>query len=412
MASLSRADKEGPLSGVRVLDLTHLLAGPYCTMILADLGAEVWKVEPPGGEVGRRIGPRRGDLPAYFASVNRGKKSLAVDLRRPEGREIVLELARRADVFVENFRPGVLARLGLGPEALRRENPRLVYASITGFGQDGPRAQEPALDIVVQALGGLLSVTGQPGGPPVRPGVSLGDSVAGMFAAAGILAALYRRERTGEGDYLDLAMLDSQVTLMENALARYFATGQVPRAEGTRHPAVSPFRAFATADGHLVVAILPDDARRWEALCRILGRPELTREERFREGAGRLRHREALEGILEDLFRRRSTEEWLGALRSEGIPCAPVQDVAQVTRDPQVRHRGAIREIPDGLGGRFRVADTPFRFRGARTGPQGAPPAVGEHTEEILREVLGWDAERLARLRRAAVLGSGEEQAR
>ncbi|MBD3334243.1 MAG: CoA transferase [Candidatus Eisenbacteria bacterium] len=384
-----------PLSGVRVLDLSQILAGPYCTMILADLGCDVVKIElPPEGDRARTIGPGQQGMSAYFASVNRGKRSAVVDWRTAAGAELVRRLAGRTDILVENHRPGVLERAGLGPRELLDRSPRLIYASVTGFGHSGPYRDHPALDIIVQALGGMMSLTGEPGGPPLRPGVSQGDSVAGLFAAVAILASLHQRERTGRGQWIDLAMLDSQVTLLENAFARYFAAGEVPRATGSAHPALTPFQAFGTADGFLVVAILQDDAAGWRRLVELLDLPHLAGDPRFADGKLRTQNAGELIPMLGAAFRKRTTADWIERLSAAGIPCAPVQDVAQAARNPQVRARGMLVDV----GGGRTVANTPFRFSAARSGPQGPPPELGAETGGVLAEWLGMDGDEMRRL--------------
>ena len=334
----------GPLAGVTIVDLTRVLAGPYATLLLADLGARVIKVERPGGgDDARRIGPFVAGRSAYFESVNRGKESIALDLRDPADREVFEQLLGRADVLVENFRPGVLARLGYGWEALHARFPRLVLAATSGFGQTGPYAQRPAYDVVVQALGGLMSVTGQPGSPPTRVGTSIGDLAAGLFTALGVAAALLHRERTGEAIQVDVAMLDCQVALLENALARLLATGETPGPLGARHPSITPFDAFRTADGHLVIAAGHDAL--FATACGVLGRPELARDPRFATNELRTRHEAALKAELEHALGREPTGSWLPKLAAAGVPCAPIQNVAEVLADPQVAARNMIVEL-------------------------------------------------------------------
>ncbi|MBU1700181.1 MAG: CoA transferase [Candidatus Eisenbacteria bacterium] len=398
------ASKSGPpLAGLLVLDLSQILSGPYCTMLLADLGAEVIKIEPPGGDRARDIGPMAGPDSSYFISVNRGKKSVVIDLQTIEGRELFLRMVDHADGLVENFRPGVLDRLGLGHEVLLSRNPRLIYASITGFGHTGPYAQKPAFDIIVQALGGIMSVTGEPGGPPLRPGVSQGDSVAGMFAAIAILAALQHRERTSLGQWIDMSMLDGQVTLMENAFARFFATGDVPGPLGSRHPALTPFQAFPTADGFIVVALLHDNPEIWRRFVELMDCAELSADPRFCDGRYRTENYAALAPMLTEAFKQRSTGEWLIRLSRADISCAPVQNVAEAAEDPQVREREMLKDIPRGDGGKLTVANTPFRFQTARTGPQGPAPGLGEHTDGVLRDLLKLSPAELMKLRTIGV---------
>jgi CoA:oxalate CoA-transferase len=359
----------GPLAGVTILDLTRVLAGPYATLLLADLGARVIKVERPGGgDDARRIGPFVAGRSAYFESVNRGKQSIALDLRDPADRRVFEQLLGRADVLVENFRPGVLARLGYGWEALHARFPRLVLAAVSGFGQTGPYAQRPAYDLVVQALGGLMSITGQPGGPPTRVGTSIGDLAAGLFTALGVAAALLHRERTGEAIRVDVAMLDCQVALLENALARLLATGETPGPLGARHPSITPFDAFRTADGHLVIAAGHDAL--FATACGVLGRPELARDPRFATNELRTRHEAALKAELEAALGRDSSEGWLARLAAAGIPCAPIQNVAEVLADPQVAARNMIVELAErgGASGaepsapRLRTAGNPIKM--------------------------------------------------
>lgn len=380
----------GPLADVKVLDLSRILSGPFCTTLLADMGADVVKIErPPGGDLARRLGPMAGGDAAYFMSVNRGKRSAAVDIFTPEGAETLKRLAAKADVLVENYTPGTMHRAGLGFDALHASNPRLIYASISGFGQEGPYAQKPALDAVVQAMGGLMSVTGEPGGDPLRPGVSLGDSVAGLFTALAITSALHQRASTGEGQYIDMSMLDCQVTLMENAFSRYFATNEVPQRIGSRHPAAAPFQAFPTSDGHIVIALLSEDFALWQRICEAVGVPEAASDERFANNRLRVENRAALEQAFIAALAQRTTAEWMERLNAAGAPAAPVLDIGQVAADPQIALRRMIAEIPHPRLGTWRVANTPFRFSGATTGPGGPSPDLGEHTDEVLADWLG-----------------------
>ena len=357
----------GPLAGVTILDLTRVLAGPYATLLLADLGARVIKVERPGvGDDARRIGPFVAGRSAYFESVNRGKESIALDLRDPGDREVFEKLLARSDVLVENFRPGALERLGYGWDTLHERFPRLVHAATSGFGQTGPYAQRPAYDLVVQALGGLMSVTGQPGGPPTRVGTSIGDLAAGLFTALGVAAALLHRERTGEAIQVDVAMLDCQVALLENALARLLATGETPGPLGARHPSITPFDAFRTADGHVVIAAGHDAL--FATACEVLGRAELARDPRFATNELRTRNETALKAEFESALGRDSTQHWLAKLSAAGIPCAPIQNVAQVLADPQVAARNMIVELAepgDRPRGAVRAETAPARLRTA-----------------------------------------------
>ena len=378
-----------PLAGVVVLDLTWVLSGPYASMVLSDLGADVIKVErPPFGDVARTSGPYLNGWSGYFFSINRGKRSIAIDLARDEGRELLLALAEKADVVMENFTPGVMDRLGIGYEALRARNPRLVFASTSGFGQTGPYRERPAVDVIVQGMGGVMSITGEPGGGPVRPGVSYGDIVAGLYTAIGVLAALHERERDGEGQAVDVSMLDAQVSVLENAIMRYFVTGEAPKPLGTRHPSATPFQAFPAADGWLVLAIAFREEQ-WAMLCAQLDLPELIDDPRFNTGPKRTANHAELEPLLVAAFRARPRGHWLAELGEAGIPCGPLNTIADVVADPQVRHRGMIREVAHPVAGTLPVADTPVRLSRSETGIGGPPPSMGEHTAEVLRELLG-----------------------
>jgi CoA:oxalate CoA-transferase len=401
MAAANSTDtNSGPLTGIVVLDLSNILSGPYCTMLLADLGAEVIKVERPKiGDQSRRLGPQVDGDSAYFMSVNRGKKSITIDLSSKTGQELVRNLSKRADVLVENFVPGTMKEFELDYSNLNRVNSRLIYTSISGFGQDGPYAHRPAFDIIVQAMGGMMSVTGEPGGHPIRPGASLGDSVAGIFATVAILAALWERERTGRGQYLDVSMLDCQVTLMENAFSRFFATGKVPGPIGSRHPAAVPFQAFPTRDGYIVVAIISDDTTLWSRFCAAINRPELTNDPRFSDPMTRVNNYQPLEEIIENALRQRSSNEWLDKFSKLEIPCGPVNGVDAVTRDPQILYRRMIAEISHKRLGTWRVANTPFRFDRTPSKPHGPSPDLGEHTESILHQFLKLSSAEISRLK-------------
>ena len=396
----------GPLSGVRVLDLTRLLAGPFCTMILADLGADVIKIERPGqGDPARNLGPLVGDEAAYFISINRGKKSITVNLFSEEGQHLVHSMLPHCDVLVENFVPGTMARFALEYERVKSLHPGLIYASISGFGQDGPESQRPALDIVVQAMGGLISVTGQQDGPLIRPGASLGDSIAGVFTALSILAALYQREATGQGQCIDISMLDCQVMMMENALSRYFATGAVPGPIGARHPVAAPFQIFQASDRSFVVALLSDDPAVWHRFCKAIDRPDLAADVRFQTNRDRMECYDALLApLLEGLFREKPASHWLSVLTAADIPCGPVNSIADVARDAQVNHRGMIATIPHSSKGTWKVANTPFNFSEASTGPAGPSPRLGEHTSEVLDCLLGMSGDNVTRLRNAGAI--------
>ena len=404
-SGLTPADAEGPLAGIEVLDVSRILSGPFCTMLLRDLGAEVIKIEHPArGDAARKLGPLVAEDSSYFMSVNRGKKSVALDIFQDEGQELFRRLASTVDVVVENYVPGTMERLGMDYRRLKESNPGLVYASISGFGQTGPYSQRPALDIVIQAMGGLMSVTGQPDGPPLRPGASLGDSIAGLFTTLAIVSALHSRHSSGVGQYIDMSMLDCQVTMMENALARYFATGQIPKAIGSRHPAATPFQTFATADGHIVVALLTNDPGTWRNLCQALGLPDLADDPRFRDNQTRTEHHPQLEPLLQQAFGTKPSQTWIQELSDLRIPCGPINDIEEVAHDPQIAQREMVVPIPHRDLGSWKVANTPFKFSRTASGPRGPSPGLGEHTDEILARNLGLPEEEILRLRTAGLI--------
>lgn len=364
---------DGPLNGVTVIDLTRVLAGPYCTMVLADLGARVIKVERPGtGDDSRAFGPFLEGKSAYFMSINRGKESIALDLKAEADRRLFESLLEGADVLVENFRAGAMERLGYGWETLHPRFPRLVYAACSGFGHTGPYAGRPAYDLVVQAMGGIMSLTGHPGGPPTRVGSSIGDIVAGLFTAIGIGGALYRRTISGAGMKVDVSMLDCQVAILENALARYFASGEVPGPLGARHPSIAPFQSYATADGHMVVAAGNDAL--FAKLCAALDRPALADDARFADNAARNANIEALQTALETRLTTRPTAHWLSVLGGAGVPCAPINTVEEVVADRHLAARNMIVEAADALAGRVRMAGNPIKLSPYRD-PSERPPA-------------------------------------
>jgi CoA:oxalate CoA-transferase len=397
---VGRKTVAGPLAGIKILDLSWVLSGPFATMVLADLGAEVIKVErPQGGDLARGNGPFLDGESSYFLSLNRGKKSLTLNLSTPKGREIFLELVKMVDVVVENFVPGTMGKLGLGYEVLKEYNPYLIYAAISGFGQTGPYAQRPALDVIIQGMGGVMSITGEPGRPPVRPGVSYGDIVAGMFAAIAILAAIHERDGSGKGQMIDIGMMDCQVAVLENAFARFFATGEVPGPLGTRHPVFTPFQAFETRDGYIVVAMVGGVGDQWPLFCAAIDRVDLIDDERFRTGWLRTQHNSELEPILSQAMRTRTTAEWLEELSELGIPCGPVNNIEQVAADPQMAAREMIVEVPHPRLGKMKVVSTPIRLSRTPAKPERASPQLGEHTEQVLRDFLGMSPDQIDTLR-------------
>jgi formyl-CoA transferase len=375
---------ETSLRGLRVLDFSRVFAGPFCTMLLADLGAEVLKIERPGtGDDTRAWGPPfAGGESAYYLCLNRGKRSLALDLTSGDGADLARRLAVCADVLVENFRVGWMAERGLGYEHLRFENPRLVYCSITGYGQDGPDADLPGYDFLTQGRGGLMSVTGEPDGPPLKVGVAVSDLTTGFYAAAGILAALRQREATGEGQYLDLSLLDCQVAALANVGSNYLVSGEVPKRYGNAHPNIVPYEVFAAADGPFILAV-GNDAQ-WRRCCEVLGRGEWSDDPRFVTNAARVKSRQELSGLLGGVFGGRGRAEWLEALRRADVPAGPVQTVDQVFRDPQVLARGMVEEVPHSTAGALRMAANPL----TRSAPPAAPPLLGEGGEELARRWL------------------------
>ena len=353
----------GPLEHITVLDLTRVLAGPFCTLVLADLGARVIKVEhPERGDDARHIGPFVGDRSAYFSSLNRGKESIGLDLKNAEDRRHFEFLLPQADVLVENFRAGTMDRLGYGWEALHKQFPRLIYAAASGFGHTGPYASRPAYDMVVQAMGGIMSLTGPEGGPATRVGTSIGDIAAGLFTAVGVNTALYHRERTGEGLKVDVSMLDSQVALLENAIARFGATGEVPGPIGSRHPSITPFGAFATADDPIVIAAGNNEL--FQRLCSALGAKNIAQTDAYATNPSRTQNQETLKQDLEQALAKRSAAAWLEVLTEAGIPCGPINDIAAVLADPQVAARNMIIETREADGTVLQMAGNPIKLSG------------------------------------------------
>lgn len=395
----------GPLEGVRVLDFTWALAGPYATMILADLGAEVIKVEIPGsGDMSRKWPPYYGstDVSHYFFSINRGKKGLTLNLKSERGKEIARRLIAQADILVENMVPGTMAKLGLGYEDVKDLNPRLIYASCSGFGHDGPYRDRPAFDIIVQAMAGTMSVTGEKGRPPVRVGFSIGDIAGGMYTAVGVLAALVERERSGLGQYLDISLMDSQVAMLEGAFARYFASGQVPTRNGSRHPILAPFQAYPTSDGEFVVGVGND--RQWDAFCRALGLTHLLEEEKYRTVGDRMEHVDELEEEIAARTRTMTTAECLAALSAACVPNAPVQTIAQAANDPQVNHREMLVDVEHKRAGKVRIVGTPIKMSRSQPRVRRPAPDLGEHSAAVLSELLGMDEQEIAQLREQGVI--------
>jgi CoA:oxalate CoA-transferase len=375
---------EGPFAGLLVLDLTRVLAGPFCTMMLAELGARVIKVEhPDGGDDARSFEPFAGSMSAYFASLNRGKESIALDLKADADRNLFLRMVSRADVLVENYRPGTLERLGLGFEALRQTNPRLVYAAISGFGHTGPWSTRPAYDLIAQALSGLMSVTGFADGPPTKVGTSIADITAGLFALSGIGAALHHRSRTGEGMKVDVAMLDGQIAILESAVVRYAITGVSPGPLGNRHPSIAPFEVYETADRPIVIAAGND--RLFATLCRALGVAHLGDGPHFATNAGRVARAVELKRAVEEVLRTAPAAQWLATLEAAGVPCAPIQTISEAVEHPQVRARNMIVEA-----GGLRMAGNPIKCSGGVDASERRPaPDLDADSERIRQEFAG-----------------------
>jgi CoA:oxalate CoA-transferase len=395
----------GPLEGVRVLDLTWVLAGPFASMVLCDLGADVIKVERPLiGDVARMTAPLVNGESCYFLSINRGKRSIAIDLKNEAGRDLFLRLVERVDVVMENFTPGTTEALGLSYDVLCQRNARLIYAATSGFGQTGPDRLRPALDIIAQGMGGIMSITGEPGGPPVRPGTSLGDIAAGLFTAIGVLAAIHERERSGRGQMIDVAMLDCQISILENAFARYFATGQVPEPIGTRHPVATPFQAFPTRDGYVVLALSWGVENQWELFCATIGRADLIDDPRFDTGPLRTEHHAELEPILIEAMKERRTAEWVQEFDAIGLPCGPLNNIAQAAALPQVKAREMLVEVEHPRIGRFPLPNTPVKLSRTPGGVRGPSPDLGQHTDDVLRELLGLADAEIGRLREAGAI--------
>lgn len=394
----------GPLDGLKVLDLTRILAGPFCTMILGDMGADVVKVEnPDGGDDTRRWGPPflEGES-AYFLSVNRSKRSLTLNLKVPRGKALLADLLTRADVLIENFRPGAVERLGFGYEAAAAQNPRLIYCSISGFGQTGPDALRPGYDLIVQGESGVMSLTGFPDGPPCKVGLSIADIIAGMYAVQGIAFALYARERTGRGQRIDVALLDGMISFLTYQAGIYFATGKSPSRMGNLHPTIMPYETFEASDGHLNVAVGNNSL--FQQFCRVLGRPDLAADPRFDTDAGRVEHRGALRPTLEGFLKTRPVADWLEAFSAAGIPCGSIKTVAEVFASPQVLAREMVRTLVHPKVGPVRVTGNPLKMSETPGAVEQPPPLLGEHTDQVLAEWLGLDGEACMALRRDGVI--------
>jgi len=382
--------KAKPLDGIRVLDFSHALAGPLCTLLLADYGAEIYKLEPRSGDMGRGWGtPFAGADAHFFLGLNRGKLGISIDLKRPEGRDLCLRLIDRVDVVAENFRPGAMDRLGLGYGAVHERNPRVVYCSISGYGQNGPSRDEAAMDLVIQASSGLLSITGSEAGEHARCGYGVTDATGGLFAVIGILLALRARETTGVGQYVDVAMLDSMISTMSSNYMSFLGSGEIPQPMGTAFPTVVPYRVFKTADTAIAIAV--GSERLWSAFCVAIERPDLEQHPDYSVNGDRIRNRHTLEPLLEEEFRKRSTCQWSDRLRQAGIPASPVRNFSEVVEHPQSDERRMFPVVEHPTAGKHRVTGTPVKLSETPGAPGAAAPLLGQHTSMVLQTLLGLD---------------------
>lgn len=405
----------GPLSHIRVLDMTRVLAGPWCAQNLADLGADVIKVErPKKGDDSRAYGPpwvkdatgKETKEAAYFMAANRGKRSITIDISKPEGQALVRELAASSDVLLENYKTGDLPRYGLGYEDLKKINPRLIYCSITGFGQTGPYRERPGFDFMVQGMGGFMSVTGErddrPGGGPQRAGVPIVDIMTGMYATIAVCAAIASREKTGEGQAIDMALLDTQVGILANQGMNFLATGEAPERLGNTHPNIVPYQAFKTKDGDIILACGNDNL--FNKFCEVANATQLSKDPRFATNAKRVENRGAMDEVLGPIFKQRTTAQWVADLERGGVPCGPINNLKDVFDDPQVKARGMRIELPHAVAGKVPLIRSPMRFSGTPIEHTVGPPALGQHTDDVLAKALGKSVEQIAELKKAGIV--------
>lgn len=375
------------LEGVKVLDLTRVLAGPYATMIMADMGADVIKIEIPGvGDDSRQFGPYIENESAYFMSLNRNKRSMTLNLKKAESKALLVDMVKKADVIIENFRPGTMEKLGLGYEELKKINPGIIYAACSGFGHTGPYSQRAAYDAVVQAMGGIMSITGEKDGKPTRVGPSIGDITAGLFGAIGVLAALNYRNATGMGQKVDVAMLDCQLAILENAIARYVVTGEVPQPAGNRHTSIVPFEPFETLDGEIMIAAGNDAL--WAKLCEVLQKKDWITDERFKTNPMRNQNYEVLRPMLGEAIKVKTTADWQEILDNAGVPNGPINTIDKVLEDPQVLAREMVVEVEHPIAGKLKMAGVPIKMSETQGSVRTPAPILGQHTEEILKELL------------------------
>ncbi len=392
------------LEGIRVLDLSRIIAGPFCSQILGDMGAEVIKVEEPGtGDETRTWGPPfKGGVAAYFFCVNRNKKSLTLNLKDPRGQAILRDLAKRSDVLLENFKPGTLAKLGLDWDDLQQENARLVFCSISGFGRHGPYADRGGFDVIVQAVGGLMDITGHPGEAPVKVGVAMTDICTALYAHGAILAALYDRDRSGKGQRIDLSLLETQIAALINIASSYLNAGELPRKWGTAHASIVPYQGFKAKDGYMIIGGATD--RLWVKLCEAIGLPEVARDPNYATNEQRVAHREEIVALLEARLVTRTRQEWEALLAPLGVPCGPINRMDEVFADPQVQHLQMVLEAEHPEVGSIRMVRNPVAFSETPVDLRRPPPRLGEHTEEVLGGLLGYSAGQVAALRAAGVV--------
>jgi CoA:oxalate CoA-transferase len=391
------------LNNLKIIDLTRVLAGPYCTMILADLGADVIKIEiPEKGDDSRHFGPYINEESAYFMSLNRNKKSITLNLKSTKGKEILKELIKDADIIVENFRPGTMEKLGLDYKILKEINPQIIYASSTGFGHTGPYSERPAYDGVIQAMGGIMSITGQQDGEPTRVGPSIGDIFSGVFTAIGILSAVNKRNETGKGSFVDVAMLDCQVGILENAIARYYATGISPKPSGNKHTSIVPFEPFDTMDGEIVIAAGNDNL--WKKLCKSIEMEELIEDDRFNTNPLRNKNYEILKPIIQNVIKNKSTDEWNKIFVDAGVPCGPINDIEMVVNDEQVKARNMIQEVNHPKAGINKIPGIPIKISGNDDSINSPAPTLGQHTEEILFNKLKYSKKEIEKMKEKGII--------